>query len=74
MVAIRYASKLGPSGSGGDWDLDTAVIHGVRPGTGRTLCGVRIGRDIRDGGNWERDGGRLDVTCSRCVKLNRNTQ
>lgn len=67
MNAICFKSKLGPRGSGGDWDLDSATVHEVRVGTGRTFCGVRIGIDIRHGGQWEKGSGNVSTNCHRCL-------
>lgn len=65
---LCYKSKLGKPGDGGDWDADSAVGHAVNEGTGRTLCGVKIGIDIRHGGRWEDCRYRYGVTCQRCLK------
>jgi hypothetical protein len=68
MLAIRYRKRLGPAGSGGDWDLDTAIVHSVLEDVGWTACGVRIGIGIQNGGRWEKAAhGNVRVNCLRCA-------
>lgn len=66
---LCFKSKLGKPGDGGDWDIDSAVGHLFEPGTGRTLCGARIGASITTGGRWEVTECRHMVDCKRCIRM-----
>lgn len=67
-VLVKYRRKLGPAGSGGDWDGDTATTH--RSDGGDAWC--RAGRpDAPRSGVSVRGWERLrrfpsDVTCTKC--------
>lgn len=67
-VLAKYRRRLGPPGSGGDWDGDTATIH--RADGGATWC--NSGRpDAPYNGVSKRGWERLrrfssEVTCAKC--------
>lgn len=66
MQAVHFKRKLGPRGSGGDWDPDTAVSHVYR-GDGHTLCGIGVGRLLHHRGPWEiNNWPEHQTTCKRC--------
>jgi hypothetical protein len=68
MTAIRYKTKLGKRGDGGDWNPDTATEHAIDPyDSGRTLCGRPIGTKIDNGGPWELSSWN-HVSCAQCLK------
>lgn len=67
-VLVKYRRKLGPPGSGGDWDGDAATMHRANGpdawcGSGRPDA-PRSGVSAR---GWERlRRSSRDVTCTRC--------
>jgi hypothetical protein len=68
-VLVKYYRKLGPIGSGGDWDGDTAVVH--RAVGSSAWCGSGRPDAPHSGGVSERGWERLrrfssDITCARC--------
>lgn len=70
-VLVKYRRKLGPRGSGGDWDGDTAVVH--RADGFRTWCNSGDPDAPYSGGVSKRGWERLrrfpsDVTCAKCRK------
>lgn len=73
-ILAKYTRKLGPRGSGGDWDGDRGVTYHAATRFGETLCGRGSPNAPRNGGasatGWEllRGRSRHDVTCSYCER------
>ena len=69
-VLVKYRHKLGPAGSGGDWDGDTAVVHAANDGITRCNSGrpdaPRSGVSKRGWEQLQRSKG--EVTCAKCRK------
>lgn len=68
-VLVKYRRKLGPVGSGGDWDGDTATVH--RADGNVTWCNTGRPDAPRSGGVSTRGWEQLrrfptEVTCARC--------
>jgi len=58
----RYSATVGRGYD--QFDIDSGHVHAAEYGV--TACGVRIGRTVRNGGNWEQV--RTYVDCKRCLK------